>query len=57
LLLDVLFSALFGNFHLEAGPAMLLLSMALMLLLAGVVVNVSLRRWLRMNPVELMRSI
>lgn len=57
LLLSVVFSALFGNFHLEIGPAMLLLSMALMLLLAGIVVSASLRRWLRMNPVELMRSI
>jgi putative ABC transport system permease protein len=57
LLFDVLFSALFGNLHLEIGPAMLLLSMALIVLLAGIVVSVSLRRWLRMNPVELMRSI
>ena len=57
LLLDVIFSALFGDFHLEIGVLMLLLSFALVLLLAGIVVIISLRRWLRMNPVELMRSI
>lgn len=57
LLLDLLFSVKFGMFHLDMGLSVLLLAMTLMLLLVGIVVSISLRRWLRMNPVELMRSI
>ncbi|AIF46009.1 ABC transporter permease [Dyella japonica] len=57
LLFDLAYSATFGHVYLDFGPTMLLLSVALMLLLAGAVVSLSLQRWLRMHPVELMRSI
>ncbi|HEX5306186.1 MAG TPA: FtsX-like permease family protein [Dyella sp.] len=56
LVLDVSLGLFFANLRIEIGPAMLLLSIGLVLLLAWVVVFTSLRRWLRLDPAELMRS-
>lgn len=54
--------ALFGGFaraalHVHAGPGVWVFAVGTVLLLAMVVVAVSLRRWSRMSPVELMRQI
>ena len=56
LVLDVLLGFFFANLRMHVGPAMLSLSIGLVLLLAWVVVYASLRRWLRLDPAELMRS-
>lgn len=57
LIIYVLFITFFGGLQLKVGPVMLLLSVLLMLLLAEIVVHASLRRWLRMSPAELIRTI
>lgn len=57
LILDVSFGVFFENFQMDVGLAMLLLSIGLVLLLAWVVVFASLRRWLRLDPAELLRSV
>lgn len=56
LVLDVLLGFFFANLRMHVGPAMLSLSIGLVLLLAWVVVYASVRRWLRLDPAELMRS-
>ena len=55
LVLDGALGLFLGNFRIEIGPLMLLLSIGLVLLLAWLVVFTSLRRWLRLDPAELMR--
>ncbi|HET7332319.1 ABC transporter permease [Dyella sp.] len=55
-LLKLSFGVYFGNLLMPGGAGTWLLSVALVLILALVVVYISLRRWLRMNPAALMRS-
>lgn len=57
LILNFFFSTYLANFHAGNGLAVWLFSIVLVLLLAMIVVYASLRRWLRLDPVELMRSI